>query len=160
MYKVLKIGGKDYKLEYTVEASLYDDCVSSVTSLMVGISESEDRNDIKKLVKEISNIPKTTLIIFYAGLLEAHGPEGDGTVSDLKDAKSLIRTYLEEHKDDEDGNFYGIMTLCIEKMGEDNFFRSNRSEQDVRDRTRTEERTKETLRITKRKQRKAEVTEK
>ena len=63
MYKVLKIGGKDYKLEYTVEASLYDDCVSSVTSLMVGISESEDRNDIKKLVKEISNIPKTTLII-------------------------------------------------------------------------------------------------
>ena len=122
MYKVLKIGGKDYKLEYTVEASLYDDCVSSVTSLMVGISESEDKNDIKKLVKEISNIPKTTLIIFYAGLLEAHGPEGDGTVSDLKDAKSLIRTYLEEHKDDEDGNFYGIMTLCIEKMGEDNFF--------------------------------------
>ena len=104
MYKVLKIGGKDYKLEYTVEASLYDDCVSSVTSLMVGISESEDKNDIKKLVKEISNIPKTTLIIFYAGLLEAHGPEGDGTVSDLKDAKSLIRTYLEEHKDDEDGN--------------------------------------------------------
>ena len=54
MYKVLKIGGKDYKLEYTVEASLYDDCVSSVTSLMVGISESEDKNDIKKLVKEIS----------------------------------------------------------------------------------------------------------
>ena len=60
MYKVLKIGGKDYKLEYTVEASLYDDCVSSVTSLMVGISESEDKNDIKKLVKQISNIPKTT----------------------------------------------------------------------------------------------------
>ena len=65
MYKVLKIGGKDYKLEYTVEASLYDDCVSSVTSLMVGISESEDKNDIKKLVKEISNIPKKKLIIFY-----------------------------------------------------------------------------------------------
>lgn len=25
MYKVLKIGDKDYKLEYTIEASLYDE---------------------------------------------------------------------------------------------------------------------------------------
>ena len=32
------------------------------------------------------------------------------------------KNFIEEHKDDEDGNFYGIMTLCIEKMGEDNFF--------------------------------------
>ena len=27
MYKILTIGGEDYKLEYTIEAALYSDCV-------------------------------------------------------------------------------------------------------------------------------------
>lgn len=122
MYKVLNIGGKEYRLEYSIEASLYDDCVSSVTSLMVGINESETKKDVKELVKQISNIPMTTLKIFYAGLLEAHGSSGDGTVPDINAAKAIIKTYLDEHKDDDSGNFYGIMILCIEKMGEDDFF--------------------------------------
>ncbi len=34
MYKILNIGGQDYKLEFSVEASLYADCVSGLTSLM------------------------------------------------------------------------------------------------------------------------------
>ena len=38
MYKVLKIGDKDYKLEYGIEASLFDDCVKSVMNMLVSTS--------------------------------------------------------------------------------------------------------------------------
>ena len=82
MYKILKIGGKDYKMEYSIEASLYADCTASLTGLMTEIQIAGDDKNVKKVVSELSNIPQTTLTIFYAGLMEHHGvhPEGDGTV--------------------------------------------------------------------------------
>lgn len=124
MYKVLNIGGQDYKLEYSVEASLYADCVSSLTGLMTDIESAGNENDIKKVLTGISNVPQTTLIMFYAGLIEAHGthPDGDGKVPDIQSAKRLIAQYMKEHKEDETGNFFGIMQMCIEQMGEDGFF--------------------------------------
>lgn len=72
----------------------------------------------------MSNIPQTALTIFYAGLMEAHGNhlKGDGSVPDIQTAKSLIAQFMKEHKDDEYGNFYGVMQMCIEQMGEDGFF--------------------------------------
>ena len=77
MYKLLKIGGEDYKLEYTIEASLYADCVSSLTGLMTDIEMAGTSNDIKKVLSGISNIPNTALTLFYAGLMEAHGTHPD-----------------------------------------------------------------------------------
>ena len=125
MYKILKIGGKDYKLEYSIEASLYADCTASLTGLMSEIQMAGENKDVKKVVSELSNIPKTTLTIFYAGLMEHHGahPYGDGTVPDIQTAKRLIAQYLKEHSEDETGNFFGIMQMCIEQMGEDGFFK-------------------------------------
>lgn len=125
MYKTLTIGEQDYKLEYSVEASLYADCISSITGIMSDIGIAGKKNDIKKALSGMSNIPQTALTIFYAGLMEAHGthPDGDGTVPDIQTAKRLIAQYIKEHADDETGNFYGVMQLCIEQMGEDNFFK-------------------------------------
>lgn len=125
MYKSLTIGGKDYKLEYSIEASLYADCISTLTNFMSEVEESGSKNDIKKFLSGISNIPQTSLIMFYAGLMEAHGnhPDGDGTVPDIQAAKKLISQYIKEHSEDETGNFYGIMQMCIEQMGEDGFFK-------------------------------------
>lgn len=125
MYKVLNIGGQDYKLEYSIEASLYADCISSLTGLMTDIETAGNLNDIKKVLAGVSNIPQTTLTMFYAGLMEAHGnhPDGDGMVSDIQTAKRLIAQYIKEHTEDETGNFYGIMQMCIEQMGEDGFFK-------------------------------------
>ena len=34
MYKTLTIGGKDYKLEYTIEASLYGDCIEKLITFI------------------------------------------------------------------------------------------------------------------------------
>lgn len=125
MYKVLQIGGKDYKLEYSIEASLYADCTSSLTGLMTEIQIAGEDKNVKKVVSELSNIPHTTLTIFYAGLMEHHGvhPDGDGSVPDIQTAKRLIAQYLKEHTDDDTGNFFGIMQMCIEQMGEDGFFK-------------------------------------
>lgn len=125
MYKILKIGGKDYKLEYSIEASLYADCTASLAGLMTEIQMAGENKDVKKVVSELSNIPQTTLTIFYAGLMEHHGahPDGDGTVPDIQTAKRLIAHYLKEHSEDETGNFFGIMQMCIEQMGEDGFFK-------------------------------------
>lgn len=123
MYKVLTIGGKDYKLEYSIEASLYADCISNLTGLMMDIDMAGTKNDIKKVLLGISNIPQTTLTMFYAGLMEHHGMDGDGSVPDIQTAKRLISQYIKEHTEDDTGNFYGVMQMCIEQMGEDGFFK-------------------------------------
>lgn len=128
MYKVLKIGDKDYRLEYSIEASLYADCVENVSSVLGSAFLTDDKElskkeRIKEMFSGIANIPKTALTVFYAGLMEAHGNEGDGTVPDISTAKELVRQYIIEHADDDTGNFLGILNMCFEQMGEDGFFK-------------------------------------
>lgn len=127
--KTLTIGGVDYTFEFSVEASLYNECTEKVTGLMVGIGQARDfsgeeneQQQMKNVLATISNIPQVAMTMFYAGLLEHHGPSGDGTVRGMKDAKILARTYLTEHKEDEKGNFYAIMDEMIGCMEDDGFF--------------------------------------
>lgn len=129
MYKVLKIGGKDYRLEYSFEASLYADCVESVSDILGSAFLTDDKElskkeRIKEMFSGIANVPKSALTMFYAGLMEAHGTheDGDGTVPDLSTAKKLLRQYITEHKEDDAGNFYGVLMICFEQMAEDGFF--------------------------------------
>lgn len=125
MYKTITIGGKDYKLEYSIEASLYGDCVASVVSLLAGIGRAAEKDDIVKQIHEISNVPQVAWTIFYAGLLEAHGthPGGDGAVPDKEAAKGLMVQYIKEHQGEEGENFYDVLTMCMNQMGEDGFFK-------------------------------------
>lgn len=125
MYKTITIGGKDYKLEYSIEASLYGDCVASVVSLLANIGKAAEKDDMVKQIHEISNIPQVAWTIFYAGLLEAHGthPEGDGTVPDKEAAKVLMVQYIKEHQGEEGGDFYDVLSMCMNQMGEDGFFK-------------------------------------
>lgn len=125
MYKMITIDGQDYKLEYSIEASLYADCVSSIMRLTNNMESAEKEADIEKMLSGVSNIPQTSLTLFYAGLMEAHGdhPDGDGKVPDIQTAKRLITKYIREHQEDGLGNFYSIMEICIEQMQEDDFFK-------------------------------------
>lgn len=118
----IKIGNKEYKLEYTIEASLFNECTEKVTNFMMNIGAAEDNNDLKAVLSSMADIPQTALTLFYAGLLEHHGEDGDGTVLSKSDAKKLIKQYISEHSDDETGNFYGVMGMLIEQMGNDGFF--------------------------------------
>lgn len=142
MYKVLQICGKDYKLEYTVEAALYDDCTTSMLDFLgktVGMTEIDKmtrglddnqkvevaKSAIRNGISGIVNMPTITLTVFYAGLLEHHGsgPNGDGTIQSKDDAKRLIASYFKEHAEDGKDNFLDLFRLCMEQMGEDDFFR-------------------------------------
>lgn len=122
MYKLLKIGSKEYKLEYSIEASLYDECVKSVMSTLLATSGGVDKTP-EEMISGMANIPSTALTVFYAGLLQYHGdnPDADGSVPNLATAKKLAAQFIQEHKDDEQGNFYGIFAMCLEQMEEDGF---------------------------------------
>lgn len=125
MYKLLSINGKDYKLEYTIEASLYDKCVESTAGLLAKFGGAAQEKDTMAMINGIANIPQTALTVFYAGLLEAHGthPDGDGKVPDIETAKKLLASLLREHKDDELGDFYGVFEMCLSQMEEDGFLK-------------------------------------
>lgn len=123
MYRILNIGGKDYKLQYTIEASLYSNCVEKLIDFYAKYFDAENSMDVHKLTRSLSDVPNTALTIFYAGLMEEHGVSGDQSVTTIGDAKRLLTKYFEEHKDDDTGNFYGILKICMDQMGEDGFFK-------------------------------------
>lgn len=79
MYKLLKIGNKEYKLEYSIEASLYDECVKSVMNTLLATSGGVDKTP-EEMISGMANIPNTALTVFYAGLLQYHGDSQMQTV--------------------------------------------------------------------------------
>lgn len=121
--KTIKIGEKEYKFEFTIEASLFNDCTEKLTTFIANIGEAQSKADIKQIVSSISDIPQTALTMFYAGLLEHHGEDGDSSVTTKKDAKRLIKQYFVENKDTGNDDFYSILELMLECMGDDGFFK-------------------------------------
>lgn len=121
MYKILNIGGEEYKLEFSIEASLYNDCIEKITGLMYDISFGQSSRDIKQILSGVSDIPNTTVTCFYAGLMEHHGVEGDGTVPSRDVAKQLAVKLLKDEKN-EVKNWYDLFSICLDQMSEDGFF--------------------------------------
>lgn len=118
--KVLNIDGREYILEYGSEAIFDTDCLSSLTGFWGDIGESESKGDVKSMLVQFSNIPKITLELFYAGLMEHHGMHGDKTVPDKETAKGLIMKYISENKK-EKMNFAVLFGICMGRMQEDGF---------------------------------------
>lgn len=126
--KQITIGGKEYTFKFSVAASLYDDCIKSILDGFVtgGKLEASAKNEdidttINEVLSTFANIPQKAITMFYAGLLENHEDE----IKSIKDARELIRKYIEENKD-ENGkltkSFYDILSEMMEIMYEDNFF--------------------------------------
>jgi len=121
--KTLKIGGKNYTLEYCFEAVANEDCVEKVIKLFDGMSKAGNKEEVTETVKQIVGLPTTTISMFYAGLIENHGQDGDGTVLGSDEARKLLKLYFKENKDANDGNFYGMMQTILDCMGDDGFFK-------------------------------------
>ena len=120
--KRITIDGKEYTFEFSIEASMYSECTENVMELFRTIGEAQSQENARELIKSISNISTVAVTMFYAGLMEHHGVEGDKTVLSLSDAKKLIKKYLNEHKDDEKGSLYSVMEEMMEVMADDGFF--------------------------------------
>lgn len=117
----LKIENKVYQIEFNIEASLNRECVDTITEFLCGV-EVENKNPIQAVLDSVKDKPKVALVMFYAGLLENHGIEGDGTVVSMADAKQLMKKYFSEHKDDGLGNYHSLYSLLLGQMEEDGFF--------------------------------------
>ena len=119
----LKIGSKIYNIEYDVEASVCEECVEKITSFIMSIGNAEGKNAIKNIVDTLTDLPGTALSLLYAGLLEHHGEDGDGAVTNKADAKKLLKAYIKENADNEKGNYHYLIGAFIEQMEKDGFFK-------------------------------------
>ena len=130
--KRITIDKKEYTIEYSIEATLYNECIEKVMDLMVsaGVTEAEISNEetsakekvgviANTFTKNVADIPQKALTLFYAGLLEHHGEFGDKTVRSIYEAKGLMIAYMKEN---EGLTLYDIMNDMIDEMGKDHFF--------------------------------------
>lgn len=123
--KKITINKKEYTLEFSIEASLYDECTMSVMDMFVkggmvqGAAETNNVEDaMQNLMQTIANLPQKALTVFYAALLEHHGPEGDGSIQSISDAKRVLADYLKEKKK----TFRDVFSEMMALMEKDNFF--------------------------------------
>ena len=116
--KNITIEGKDYKFEYSIEASLYEDCAGCLMDVFIrdGITEGSLQsgnmnNAVESIKKNLSSIPSRTLTLFHAGLMENHGLS-------KADAKELLKKYLKESGK----SYIEVQNELIAIVEEDNFF--------------------------------------
>lgn len=131
--KRITIGGQEYTIEFSLEATLYNECTEKVMDMITSASvagakidnkeinaEEKTETALKTIVTSAADIPNRALILFYAGLLEHHGTEsGDGSIKSKKDAKKLMKEYIDEH---EGMNLYDVMSEMMEEIMNDHFF--------------------------------------
>lgn len=114
--RTLTIGNKDYTIEFSIEASLHKDCTEKITGLMANVAMAQSNADIKELISAMADVPQTALHMLHAGLLE-HQENWD-----LSKTKAVVKQYLLDRKGQEDGNYYALMEILLEDMGNDGFF--------------------------------------
>lgn len=124
------VDGKEYTLEYTFEAAENQKCVDAMTdifggAMMTKIDESKSEAlQIRDFLMTISDLPRMAMDMFYAGLLENHGEDGDGTITSRLDAKRLYKNFCKENPEDAMAtSYYGLITVISNQMEEDGFFK-------------------------------------
>ena len=126
------VEGKEYTLEYTFEAAENQKCVDAMTdifggAMMTKIDETKSEAlQIRDFLMTISDLPRMAMDMFYAGLLENHGEDGDGdgTITSRLDAKRLYKQFCKENPDDTMAtSYYGLITVISNQMEEDGFFK-------------------------------------
>jgi hypothetical protein len=118
----IKIGSKTYKIEYSVESALYGNCTEKVAEFFTNGATAQGKDAIKSFISTIADLPKLALEMFYAGLMEHHGENGDRTVLSVDDARALLTKLIKDNKGEELGNFYGIIGVLMGQMADDGFF--------------------------------------
>lgn len=121
--RIINIGGKDYRFEFSIEASLSSECVEKTIEIFGEIAEASEKGSTKDFLRTISKTSNAAFHMFYAGLMEHHGIYGDKTVLNIRDAINVLKIYMNEHRDDEKGSYSDLMILMMEIMKEDGFFK-------------------------------------
>lgn len=131
MYKTFTNDGKEYRLEYSLEAYMtkyidgkgeYKTHVAPLVELMNRFNENEDDAAAQSAA---FNMPEVAVHAMYAGLMRWHGrgKHGDKTIVTYDDAAELCWELLEANPDDEYlGSWAGLIKMCVEQIEADGFF--------------------------------------
>lgn len=114
----LKIGGKTYTIVYTVEATMCEDLLENVTGMVGNIAGKKGADQNAAL---LGKMPSLTKSLMYGGLLQMHGPRGDGSVTSKEDAENLLFQYLTENEGKREGKLAYLFNALYSQMGDDNF---------------------------------------
>ena len=128
--KTIKIGDKEYTLEFTFEAAECKGLVQSMFNILSGAyilrnaggavagdlsKEEENATAFRCMVdgssEMVADIPHICRVGFYAGLLENNEVSED-------EAKELMKQYMKENKI----SFHGMYELLKQCMEDDGFF--------------------------------------
>ena len=128
--KTIKIGDKEYTLEFTFEAAECKGLVQSMFNILSGAyilrnaggavagdlsKEEENATAFRCMVdgssEMVADIPHICRVGFYAGLLENNEVSED-------EAKELMKQYMKENKI----SFHGMYDLLKQCMEDDGFF--------------------------------------
>lgn len=123
----IKIGEKEYQIEFTFEAAECKGLVQSMFNVLSGsyvvkntISNSSNEEDNKATAvaamvdgvsEMVADIPRICRIAFFAGMLENNPVSED-------EAKELMKQYMKENR----MSFYQLFEDLKEYMEEDGFF--------------------------------------
>lgn len=122
--KVLNIGGKEYKMEFTFEAAECKQLVQKMFNLLSGAyifkhAKENEKNASMAMIdgtaEMVSEIPHICKIAFYAGLLE--NTKENGIITE-ESAIDLMRFYMKETKT----SYSKLHEMIKECMEEDGFF--------------------------------------
>lgn len=124
------VEGKEFTLEYTFEAAENHKCVDAMMDIFGGamMTKIDDTKSealqIRDFLMTISDLPRMAMDMFYAGLLEHHGEDGDGTITSRLDAKRLYKQFCKENPEDTMAtSYYGLITAISNQMEADGFFK-------------------------------------
>jgi len=129
MYRTFEYDGKEYRLEYSLEAYLnkYVDhngvYKTHVTPLVEYMNKMNDGGG--EDVSAAFDIPEIAAHAMYAGLIRWHGrgKRGDKTIVTYDDACELCMELIEANPDDKYlGTWSGLVLMCIEQLEADGFF--------------------------------------
>lgn len=129
--KILMIGDKEYKLEYSFAAATHKELINKVFKMLSGSYIGQqglfgDKNETKKEIASafiegsatmFSETPETVIVAFQAGLME------NNAVLNRKEATNLLKQYFVENADSPYASFPGMFNLIKECMEEDGFFK-------------------------------------
>lgn len=151
----ITVGGKVITLEYTFEAAERHECIDAAMDIFGGTmtakidSTHSEEMQVRDFLMSLSDLPRMAMDMFYAGLLENHGPDGDGMIQSRADARHLYKQFCKEHPEDERAmSYYALCTAIASQMEEDGFFKRTGME-DILDNLKNAAITKETKKPTK-----------
>lgn len=146
----ITVGGKVITLEYTFEAAERHECIDAAMDIFGGTmtakidSTHSEEMQVRDFLMSLSDLPRMAMDMFYAGLLENHGPDGDGMIQSRADARHLYKQFCKEHPEDERTmSYYALCTAIASQMEEDGFFKRTGME-DILDNLKNAAITKET----------------